>query len=322
MMEIDAQRGDPFSPHFRDLSSTATPDQHQVHCLTLTAPNRSSPGHALPPAWPSHWFEELWAEVAPLLPPPRPKKKPGRPRIPDRAALTGVIFVLKTGLPWEYLPQEMGCGSGMTCWRRLRDWQAAGVWHRLHVVLLNRLGQADRIDWSRASADGARLPAKKGGAQTGPNPTNRGKPGSHRHVLTDRGGAPLVELTTAANVNEGTLLEALVDAFPPIHRPAGQPGRPRQRPHKLHADKANDSRRCRAVLRRRHIIPRIARRRIDSSECLGRYRWVVGRTIAWLPRNRRLLIRYERRPELHQAFLDLGCALICWHLLPHGTEHF
>ena len=75
---------------------------------------------------------EPWAVVAPLLPPPRcDKLKPGRPRVPDRAALAGILFVLKTGIPWEYLPQEMGCGSGMTCWRRLRDWQQAGVWHRL-----------------------------------------------------------------------------------------------------------------------------------------------------------------------------------------------
>jgi transposase len=104
--------------------------------------------------------DELWAAVAPLVPPPRRKRKPGRPRVPDRAALTGIIFVLKTGLPWEYLPQEMGCGSGMTCWRRLRDWQRAGVWHRLHRVLLDRLGTADRIDWSRASADSATISAK------------------------------------------------------------------------------------------------------------------------------------------------------------------
>ena len=104
--------------------------------------------------------DELWAAVAPLVPPPRPRAKPGRPRVPDRAALRGIIFVLKTGLPWEYLPQEMGCGSGMTCWRRLRDWQHAGVWHRLHRVLLDRLGTADQIDWSRASADSATVPAK------------------------------------------------------------------------------------------------------------------------------------------------------------------
>lgn len=104
--------------------------------------------------------DELWAVVAPLVPPPRPKVKPGRPRVPDRAALAGIIFVLKTGIPWEELPQELGSGSGMTCWRRLRDWQAAGVWHRLHQTLLDRLGKAERIAWSRASADSATVPAK------------------------------------------------------------------------------------------------------------------------------------------------------------------
>jgi transposase len=108
--------------------------------------------------------DALWAAVAPLVPPlvppPRPKVKPGRPRVPDRAALTGIVFVLKTGIPWEELPQELGCGSGMTCWRRLRDWQRAGLWHRLHQTLLDRLGRANRIDWSRASADSATVPAK------------------------------------------------------------------------------------------------------------------------------------------------------------------
>ena len=108
--------------------------------------------------------DELWEVIAPLLPPERPKPKGGRPRVSDRAALTGIIFVLKSGIPWEMLPQEMGCGSGMTCWRRLRDWQAAGVWERLHRVLLDRLQAADHLDWSRASLDAARL-AAKGGAK-------------------------------------------------------------------------------------------------------------------------------------------------------------
>jgi transposase len=106
--------------------------------------------------------DELWAVVAPLLPPEPPKPKGGRPRVPNRAALTGIIFVLKSGIPWEMLPPEMGCGSGVTCWRRLRDWQEAGVWERLHRELLDRLGEADRIDWSRASLDSASLPAKRG----------------------------------------------------------------------------------------------------------------------------------------------------------------
>jgi transposase len=111
--------------------------------------------------------DELWEIIEPLLPEEPPKPKGGRPRVPDRAALTGILFVLKTGIPWEYLPQEMGCGSGMTCWRRLRDWTKAEVWHRLHMVLLDRLGRADRIDWSRASLDAGSLRAKKGGPKPG-----------------------------------------------------------------------------------------------------------------------------------------------------------
>ncbi len=111
--------------------------------------------------------DDLWAAIAPLLPPARPKPKGGRPPIPDRAALTGILFVLKTGLPWEYLPAEMGCGSGMSCWRRLRDWQEAGVWAALHRVLLERLHGAGQLDWRRAALDSASVPAKKGAAPPG-----------------------------------------------------------------------------------------------------------------------------------------------------------
>jgi transposase len=106
--------------------------------------------------------DELWNTIEPLLPEEPPKPKGGRPRVDDRAALAGIIFVLKSGIPWEMLPQEMGCGSGVTCWRRLREWQEAGVWERLHKVLLDRLGEADRIDWERASLDSASIPAKRG----------------------------------------------------------------------------------------------------------------------------------------------------------------
>ena len=106
--------------------------------------------------------DELWQIVEPLLPPEPPKPKGGRPRVDNRAALTGIVFVLKSGIPWEMLPKEMGCGSGSTCWRRLRDWQEAGVWEELHWLLLDRLGEADRIDWERASLDSASVPAKRG----------------------------------------------------------------------------------------------------------------------------------------------------------------
>jgi IS5 family transposase len=111
------------------------------------------------------------------------------------------------------------------------------------------------------------------------------------------------------------MLEATIDAIEPIKRPRG---RPRKRPAKLHADKGYDFPRCRQALRKRHIKPRIARRGIDSSARLGRHRWVVERTLSWLNRYRRLKVRYERRADIHQAFLSLGCALICWSFLQHG----
>jgi len=123
--------------------------------------------------------DELWETIAPLLPPQRPKPKGGRPRVSDRATLTGILFVLRSGIPWEMLPQELGCGSGMTCWRRLREWQAAGVWERLHRVLLDRLRAADRIDWSRAVADSASVRAVLGGRKRAPIPRIAPKKGAN-----------------------------------------------------------------------------------------------------------------------------------------------
>src|SRR5829696_2647704 len=104
--------------------------------------------------------DELWEIVEPLLPEKPPKPKGGRPHLDARAALTGILFVLRSGIPWEMLPHEMGCGSGMTCWRRLRDWHRAGVWRKLHRLLLSRLGQQGDIDWSRASIDSVSVRAK------------------------------------------------------------------------------------------------------------------------------------------------------------------
>ena len=109
--------------------------------------------------------DELWTMIEPLLPKPKPRRfrHAGRKPIGNRQALSGIVFVLKTGIPWEDLPQEMGCGCGMTCWRRLRDWQAAGVWQALHERLLAKLQAADQIDWSRAVVDSASVRAVHGG---------------------------------------------------------------------------------------------------------------------------------------------------------------
>jgi transposase len=127
--------------------------------------------------------DTLWAVIEPLLPPEPPRPKGGRPRVPDRAALTGVLFVLRSGIPWEMLPQEMGCGSGMTCWRRLRDWQQAGVWDKLQRVLLDRLGRRNAIDFRRAALDSASVAAKRG---------------ARRQVLTQRIAARRVRSVTSS----------------------------------------------------------------------------------------------------------------------------
>ena len=109
--------------------------------------------------------ESLWKIIEPLLPPPKKRRKryPGRKPIDNRQALCAILFVLKTGIPWEYLPQELGWGSGMTAWRRLRDWQKKGVWKKIQEALLNRLQGAAAIDWSRAVVDSASIRAVHGG---------------------------------------------------------------------------------------------------------------------------------------------------------------
>jgi transposase len=123
-------------------------------------------------------------------------------------------------------------------------------------------------------------------------------------------------MLSAANVHDSMVFEELIDAVEPIKGPGR--GRPRKRPEKVHADKAYDDKKCKAALRKRGIKSRIARKGIESSQKLGRHRWVVERTLAWLAKYRRLTIRYERRDDIHEAFLHLGCSLICLNYLSGG----
>ena len=146
---------------------------------------------------------------------------------------------------------------------------------------------------------------------TGANPVDRGKAGSKYHLLIDATGIPLAVGLSAANTHDSQLLEQLVDAVPAVIGPRGRPGRPRKRPAKLHGDKGYDFPTCRRMLRRRGICPRIARRGVESRQRLGRHRWKVERSLAWLLANRRLTVRYERRADILTAFLHLACALIC-----------
>ncbi|XUP36039.1 IS5 family transposase (plasmid) [Xanthomonas axonopodis pv. vasculorum] len=255
----------------------------------------------------------LWKRIEPLIPQVKPSPKGGRPRLSDQQALNGIVYVLRTGIAWEDLPLELGYGSGMTCWRRLRDWQANGVWHRLHQVLLAELRRADKPG-SEPSKSGRRqrgLPP--GGPYTGPNPTDRGKLGSKRHVIVDRNGVPLAVCVTGANRHDSVAFEEVLDALPAI---GGKPGRARRWPGKLHADKAYDIDRCRNALKQRGITARIARKGIERNDRLGQHRWVVERTHAWFAAMGKLRIRFERRIDIHLALLSLACSIICLRMLP------
>lgn len=173
------------------------------------------------------------------------------------------------------------------------------------------MGRRDRLE-SRGPRQFERS-REKGGNIIGPNPTDKGRAGCKRHLVVDAKGVPLAALLTPANVNDSMMFEAVLDAIPPLKRRT--PGRPQRRPGKVHADKGYDFWKCRAACRVRGIIPRIARRGIESRERLGRYRWVVERDFAWLNAMRRLRTRYDRRASHYLGFLHLGCALICFNYL-------
>ena len=253
--------------------------------------------------------DDLWRLIEPLIPKRKPRPRGRRPPISDRMVLTGILFVLKSGIPWEMLPQEMGCGSGMTCWRRLRDWQTTGVWGQLHQTLLNELRKLDQIDWSRATIDSGTVRAVGGGEKTGQNPTDRGKPGSKHHVLTDAIGIPLNAILTGANRHDVTQLLPLIDNAPSV---SGKAGDPKKHPASIYADRAYDSEHHRQELRHRGIEPHLAERNTTHGSGLGVYRWVVERTISWPHQFRRLRVRFERRKDIHEAFMALAESLVCF----------
>ena len=260
--------------------------------------------------------DELWAVIEPLLPKhERRFRYPGRRRIDDRKTLQGILFVLYTGIQWEYLPQELGFGSGPTCWRRLAEWQEAGVWEELQRVLLGHLRAADRLDFSRATVDSSQVQAKRGRChpKVGPSPVDRGRPGSKHHVLTDAGGIPLRVALTGGNRHDVTQLLPLVDAVPPVR---GKRGRPRRRPGRVYADRAYDHDAYRRGLRTRGITPVIARRGTEHGSGLGRTRWVAEAALAWLHGPRRLRTRWEKRDDIHEGFLHLAHCMILARKIP------
>jgi transposase len=178
---------------------------------------------------------------------------------------------------------------------------------------LDELGLVDDIDWSKAILDSCSVRAVFGGAQTGPNPTDRVKNGSKRHVVCDGQGIPLALVHTGANVHDSEQAIPLIDAIPLITRPGGGG---RRRPDKAFTDRAYDAEeKIRQPLRRRGIEPFIAKRNTEYGSGLGKHRCVVEGVFAWLFKQRRLRVRYEKRDDIHTAFPTIGCLHICWNRL-------
>jgi transposase len=196
-------------------------------------------------------LEALWQRLEPLLPRRRRNRHvrfAGRKPAEPRAVLAGILFVLRTGVPWRSLPSTSDFPSGFTCWRRLRSWHRRGIWRQLLENLLSELHRRHRIDWSRAIVDSASLRAPAGGCKTGPNPTDRRKRGSKHHLATDRRGIPLAIRLTKANRNDICELLPLLQEIPRVR---GRAGRPRHRPDAVQGDRGYDSEPHRRRLKKR-----------------------------------------------------------------------
>lgn len=196
--------------------------------------------------------EPLWQQVEPLLPEPRLKNRKilgaGRKPAEPRRVMTGIMFVLKTGVPWKRLPATSDFPSGHTCRRRLIEWHRAGVWQKLLENILAELQRKKRLDWCRAIVDSSSVRAGHGGEKTGPNPTDRRKLGSKHHLLTDAHGIPLSFTLTGANRHDVTQLLALVERIPLVR---GRRGHPRKRPVRVQGDRGYDSEAHRRNLKKR-----------------------------------------------------------------------
>jgi transposase len=264
----------------------------------------------------SHMPDEFYDAIAHHLPPEQPVgPKGGRPRIDHRTALRVIWFVPTAGVRWEDVPEELGC-SGRTAHRRLRAWEEAGIWGRLHADLLRLLKEAGELDTDTVIIDGVTVRAFGGGEATGPSPVDRGRPGTKHTVMVNEAGVPLVIHTAGANASDHTqFLPVLLD-FP---RVGGTPGRPKELPDDAYADRGYDSEPLRTLLRWPGIEPHIAKRGTPHGSGLGEVRWVVERTISWLKGLRRMRVRYDRLGVIMDAWATLAASVICFRILHHDA---
>src|SRR3954471_9339184 len=265
----------------------------------------------------SHMPDESFETVAHHLPPEQPVgPKGGRPRVGPRVVIRVIWSVLTTGARREDVPAERGC-SGRTAHRRLRAREEAGIRDRLHAAPLAALRRAGELDLDSVIIDGVTVRAFGGGEATGPSPVDRRRPGTKHTVRVDEAGVPLVLRTAGANASDHRQILPVVMGFPKV---GGTPGRPKELPEKVYADRGYDSEPLRALLRWLGIEPHVAKRGTPHGSGLGKVRWVVERTISWLKGLRRLRVRYDRLGVIMDAWATLAASVICFRILHHDPR--
>ena len=259
--------------------------------------------------------DEIWELMEPLIPPGQPHPFHGHnPRVPDRDAMNGILFVLRTGCQWNAL-DSTGICSCSSAYRRFREWIDAGVFHKLWTSGLAEYDAVRGIDWKWNSMDGALTKAPLGGEKTGPNPTDRAKKGTKRSVLTDGNGIPTGLAVDGANRHDCKMVRETLESIP-VKRPKPR-GRKRQG---LCLDKAYDSQEVRELAEEFGFTAHI-RSRGEEAKAIKRKagvkarRWVVERTHSWLNRFRRILVRWEKLAKTHIAMLHLAFGIITWRVV-------
>jgi transposase len=255
--------------------------------------------------------DEFYELVSHHLPPERPVgPRGGCPMKPNRVVMNVIWFVLATGCRYEDVPPQMGC-SGKTAQRRLKLWEELGIWDRLHADLLGLLKRQGKLDQGTVVVDSVILRAFGGGELTGKSPVDRGRKGSKHTIMVDSHGVPLAIRTAGANASDHTQIIPIVLDFPKV---TGTPGRPKEGPDELYADRGYDSDGTRWLLRWLGMEPHIARRGAPHGSGLGKVRWVVERTISWLKGLRRMRVRYDRLKVVQEAWNTLAACVICYRI--------
>ncbi len=260
--------------------------------------------------------EEFYELARPLLPPEKEMGlQGGRPAKSHRTVLKVIWFVLVTSCRWKDVPPEMGC-CGETARTRLQKWERAGIWDRLHHLLLTMLHRTHRLHLETTIIDTTHVRAFGGGEATGPSPVDRRKKGTKFTLLVDRDGVPLVIRAVPANRSDQLEILPTVVSFPEV---GGQPGRPRTHPEALYADAGFDCEATRSILRWLGIEPHIRHQKQEHGSHLGRVRWVVERTISWIKGLRRMRVRYDRSGISIDAWTSIAAAVVCLDILTDVT---